>query len=625
MTEQPSIYELADKWISLDRDLVTKKQIEALKEAKDTDALERLLRVPIKFGTAGLRAKMEAGFSRMNCVTVIQASQGLSLFVKDNVPNAESRGVVIGHDHRYNSEIFAQLSAAVFLYYGYTVYYLGGLSMTPLVPFAVKYKSAACGIMITASHNPKDDNGYKVYYENGAQIIPPIDSGIASYIEKNQEIVIWGSESYKTHANVVDIKDQLIDAYFENAKSLILDSKLTNAGKLKYVYTAMHGVGAPFCNKMLETLNMDPFIPVAEQISPDPNFSTVSFPNPEEKGALDMAIKTANQEGATIIIASDPDADRFAAAEKQQDGTWNIFSGDQLGTLLAYFTLLLAKSKDIPVNRLAMVNSTVSSQMLKSMAAKEGFFYKDTLTGFKWMSNELLKLQEKEGLVPCFAYEEALGYLVSPNVLDKDGVTALGCFVQLAVYINSKGFTIKSFLDSLYDKYGYFLTDNYYYICNDTKKINKIFDNIRYGTGSSPSDFDAIPRTNFFCVETGKTLRYPLEIGGSPVTYIRDLTVGFEVHQLDTLISSVNNPQINVSSGQYVPDLLVSASSQMITFETANRGRITLRTSGTEPKIKYYIEISGDNSDKDAVKQNLENLVAAVGSEVMEARKNQLL
>ncbi|PVU90915.1 hypothetical protein BB561_004650 [Smittium simulii] len=622
---QVSIYELADNWLRLDKNPVTRLQIETLKNNQDVDALEKLLRIPIEFGTAGLRARMEAGFARMNCVTVIQASQGLALYVKDNVKTAETRGVVIGHDHRYNSEIFAQLTAAVFLHCGYTVYYLGGLSMTPLVPFSVKYKGAACGVMITASHNPKDDNGYKVYYENGAQIIPPVDSGIADYIKKNQEIIVWGQEDYKTHDNVKSIKNELIDAYFESSKKLLLDSELKNTNNLKYVYTAMHGVGTPFCNRALETLGLDPFIPVVEQIDPDPDFPTVAFPNPEEKGALNLAQKTADAGGATIVLASDPDADRFAAAEKQPDGSWFVFSGDQLGILLAYFALLLAKSKNTPVNKLAMVNSTVSSQMLKSMAEKEGFKYRDTLTGFKWMANELIKLNQEAGYIPAFGYEEAIGFLLNPDVLDKDGISALACFVQLAVYLNNKALTVKGFLESLYYKYGYFVTENYYYICNDTDKIRKIFDNIRYGPEKPNADFNAVPRTNFFCTHNGKTLKYPLEIGGAPVSYIRDLTIGFEVEQLDTLIKSVENSQINISPGQYQPSLMVSPSSQMITLETANGGRVTLRTSGTEPKIKYYIEMSGDSTDKAAVITSLKNLVAAISDEVMEATKNGLL
>ncbi|PVV00150.1 hypothetical protein BB559_000072 [Furculomyces boomerangus] len=622
---QIPIMDLVEKWLSYDKDPKTRKQIEDLRDKNDVEQLEKLLRNPIEFGTAGLRSTMEAGFSRMNNVTVIQASQGLAIYVKKNIDSAENKGVVIGHDHRHNSETFAQLAAAVFLSQGFKVYYLGGLSITPLVPFSVKKLAAACGVMVTASHNPKDDNGYKVYWDNGAQIIPPHDTGIAQCIKENQTITIWDTESYKTHSNVVNMKEELIDAYFESAKSLVLDKQSIADMKINYVYTAMHGVGAPYCSRILQTLGMKPYIPVESQVEPDPDFPTVSFPNPEEKGALDMAKAAADKAGATLVLASDPDADRFAAAEKQADGSWYVFSGDQLGTLLAYYALILAKSKDIPADKLAMVNSTVSSRMLESMAKHEGFRYEDTLTGFKWMSNELVNIRNNEGLIPAFAYEEAIGYLINPEVLDKDGVTAMACFVQLAVHMDNKGLNTKDLLESLYSKYGYFVSDNYYYICYDNDKINAIFDRIRYGSSHPSLQADLFPRTNFFYTDSGKTLRYPMEIGGSPVTYIRDLTIGFEVEQLDSLTLASNNQQINVSPGQYYPKFLVSPESQMITFETANNGRVTIRTSGTEPKIKYYIEMNGSNDEKNLVQENLKALAESVGRDLLEATKNELV
>ncbi|OMJ12317.1 putative phosphoribomutase [Smittium culicis] len=626
MSNSPSIYELADKWLSLDKDPKTRNQILELKEKNDTTTLESLLRKPIEFGTAGLRARMEAGFSRMNCVTVIQASQGFAEYVNNVIPESKSRGVVIGYDHRHNSETFARLSAAVFLEQGFSVYFLDGLSATPMVPFTVKKMKAACGIMITASHNPKDDNGYKVYWENGAQIIPPHDDGIAQCIRNNESISVWDVDAYKSHANVISIKDKLVTDYLGSAKSLILDSELNKAMNINYVYTAMHGVGAYFCKRILETLEIKPYIAVEDQIEPNPDFPTVKFPNPEEKGALDMAKRVADENNATIVLANDPDADRFAAAEKQNDGSWFVFSGDQLGILLAHFALILAKSKNIDVSKIAMANSTVSSKMLRSMSRVEGFRYEDTLTGFKWMSNELIAMRDNEGLIPVFAYEEAIGFLLNPEVLDKDGITAMVSFVQLANLLDHKGMKVKEFLDTLYDKYGYFASDNYYYICNDVPLINKIFDKIRYGDESTEKTGESDDRTNFFIESTGKTLRYPLHLGKSPITYIRDLTVGFEISGMDKVVSGSSASQIiNVAKGQYYPKFMVSPNSQMITFETANGGIITLRTSGTEPKIKYYIEISGSNSDREAVAKDLQNLVTSVGEDLIKAKENGLI
>ncbi|OLY78369.1 putative phosphoribomutase [Smittium mucronatum] len=623
MTSSLSINDLVEKWLSYDKDPVTREQITKLNASGDVDSLEKLLRKPIEFGTAGLRSKMEAGFSRMNCVTVIQASQGLAVYVKKMVPDALKRGVVIGYDHRHNSQTFARLTAAVFLKHGFSVYFLDGLSPTPLVPFSVKKLLASCGVMITASHNPKDDNGYKVYWENGAQIIPPVDGGIAESIKQNQEITVWDLEAYKTDSKIISIRDKLINEYLESAKYLILDRDLNQKVNINYVYTAMHGVGAYFCERILESLSLKPYIPVISQLQPDPDFPTVRFPNPEEKGALDLAKKAADENGSNIVLASDPDADRFAAAEKQEDGSWFVFSGDQLGILLAYYSLILSKSKNLDVSKLAMVNSTVSSKMLRSMAKVEGFRFEDTLTGFKWMSNELIALRDNEGLIPAFAYEEAIGFLLNPDILDKDGITALVSFVQLANFLDHKGMKVKEFLDTLYTKYGYFASDNYYYICNDVPKINKIFDKIRYG--DSTSDISDQKRSNFLMESSGRRLKYPLNLGGSPITYIRDLTIGFEMSDFDKVSAASSNQEFVIKSGQYYPKFMVSPSSQMITFETANGGIITLRTSGTEPKIKYYCEISGDNNDRESVAKELKQLVLSVGDDFLEAKANGLV
>ncbi|OMH78489.1 putative phosphoribomutase [Zancudomyces culisetae] len=620
-----STAELADRWLALDKNPKTRKQIQDLVEQGDLKTLEGLLRKPLEFGTAGLRAKMEGGFSRMNCVTVILASQGLAEYVEKTVKNAHERGVVVGNDHRHNSADFGKLTAAVFLKRGFKVYYLEGISMTPLVPFTVKYKEAACGIMITASHNPKDDNGYKVYWDNGAQIIPPHDSGIAACIGKCKDIDTWDVELVNTHPNVINMKAELIDKYYEAMQSLVLDRKLNESTDLAYVYTAMHGVGAPFAARILKELGLKPYVEVAEQQAPNADFPTVVFPNPEEKGALDRAKEKADESGIGLVIANDPDADRFAAAEKQADGSWFVFSGDQLGILLASFALRLAKSHGIDPSKIAMVNSTVSSGMLGEMARIEGFHYRDTLTGFKWMSNELIKMRDENGLVPCFGYEEAIGYLMCPAVLDKDGVSALGCFVQLAAMLKEQGLTAKEYLDSLYIKYGYFASNNFYYICRDPQKIAKIFNKIRYGSDDAQ---DNSGRTNFHIASNGTTLRYPTQLGGSPVTYIRDLTDGFEVDNLCKLLSTDggDSAQIVVSSDDktYVPRFITSPDSQMITFKTAGNGRVTLRTSGTEPKIKCYLEMFGSGDNRDAVIENLNKLVECVDKELMEASKNGL-
>ncbi|KAJ1919543.1 hypothetical protein H4219_001898 [Mycoemilia scoparia] len=620
------IRDLAKRWLDFDQDTKTRKQISELLQKDDTESLEKLLRNPIQFGTAGLRARMEAGFARMNCVTVIQASQGLASYVEKIVPNAKERGVVIGHDHRHNSHKFFRLSAAAFLSRGFKVHYFENDVPTPLTAFAVKELKASCGIMVTASHNPKDDNGYKVYWENGAQIIPPHDSGIAECIasQENQVPQVWDEELVLNNALANDVTDEMWTKYVESTTKIRRDVSNGESGTpLKYVYTAMHGVGTKLVTSVIEAMGLPMFIPVSSQISPDPNFPTVAFPNPEEKGALNEATRVAEEVGANLIVANDPDADRFAAAERQEDGSWFTFTGDQLGSIFGSFVLRDLKERGIPANKIAMVNSTVSSRMLEEMARVEGVKYAETLTGFKWMANKLVEF-ENEGYQIGFGYEEAIGYMILDTVLDKDGVTALGYFIQNAQELQKNGKTIKQYLDELYDKYGYFVSNNSYFTCSDPELTNKIFSRIRFGS----SDAKSSEHIQIYRKSDDVLLKYPKVIGGFDVTHIRDLTVGveFEVDELKSQkISSKGADVYEYNDEYFTPNLMTSASSHMITFKTNNGAIFTLRTSGTEPKIKYYLEIAGKpQQSREDVKTNLDKLVKAIRDEVVEADINGL-
>ncbi|KAJ2714106.1 hypothetical protein H4R19_001902 [Coemansia spiralis] len=611
-----STQQLAERWLAEDRDPATRAQIEELVSRGDTAALEALLRTPVEFGTAGLRARMEAGYSRLNQLTVISASQGLAAYVEREVADAHERGVVVGHDHRHNSATFARLTARAFLDRGFRVHLFPELGPTPAVPFAVKRLGAACGVMITASHNPKDDNGYKVYWENGAQIKPPLDEGIAASIAEHREPRNWSIDGVDADPRVSNVATAMLDSYYDAARHLVLDAERNRATALRYVYTPMHGVGAPFAARMLATFGLPAFVPVPEQIEPDPEFPTVAFPNPEERGALDMAKARADAEGIGLVVANDPDADRFAAAEKQADGTWLAFTGDQLGTVFASVVLDMARRDGVPVAKLAMVNTTVSSRMLGAMAAAEGFHYTDTLTGFKWMANELADLQQR-GYTVGLGYEEAIGYMVHDQVLDKDGITALAVFVQLAVALHAEGRRVGDYLEDMYAKYGYFVSANAYFVCPDPRKTDQIFSRIRFGPAADCDD--GIERTEFARPHVGDVLRYPRSVGGSPVSYIRDLTVGFEMRDVD------RSPRaMTLAKGQCWPTLLVSGSSHMITIETRNGARLTMRTSGTEPKLKYYLEVRDDSNDRAAAATVVDTMTRAVADELVQAAKNGL-
>jgi len=331
---------------------------------------------------------------------------------------------------------------------------------------------------------------------------------------------------------------------------------------------------------------------VKEQQHPDPEFPTVKYPNPEEAGALDLAIRTANATGATYILAQDPDADRFSAAEVRANGAWKIFTGDQLGSIFAAKILEQYKTSGKPLDKLSMVASTVSSKMIEAMAAAEGFKFIECLTGFKFIGNTALALVEQGFEVP-FGYEEAIGFMIGSEIRDKDGVAAAVFFAELVASLHKEGKTASTYLQELYDRYGYFQTNNSYFICDDPVVIDQIFARLRNYDGRGSS---------------GKP-SYPTSIGGLEVTSVVDLTIGYD---------SANPPT-------YKPSLPLS-SGHMIQFRAASKDGskivLTTRTSGTEPKIKYYLEGSGQM--RGAVQSVLREVVRELSDEWMQANLNKL-
>ncbi|KAJ7716660.1 hypothetical protein DFH07DRAFT_862010 [Mycena maculata] len=585
----PSLKFLVNEWLRLDQNEPTRQEIQRLWDQGKTVELEQRMRSRIEFGTAGLRGRMAAGWSCMNDLIVIQASQGLCQYLLKTVDNAAARGVVIGHDHRHNSARWAELTAAVFVAAAVKVYLHRGLVHTPMVPFSVHTLKAAAGVMITASHNPKDDNGYKVYWENAVQIIGPHDKAISDAIKANLEPKTWMPDHLYSSPLCLDRTEEIKDAYFANLLSLNSSRALNGATRVKFVNTSMHGVSDAFVSRAFAEFGFAPYIPVLKQQQPDPEFPTVAFPNPEEKGALDLALKTADAQGASYVLSQDPDSDRFCAAEKQPDGQWTVFTGDQLGTLFAAQTLEAYKASGKPIEKLAMVASTVSSKMVEAMAEREGFKFVECLTGFKFIGNTALRLVD-EGFEVPFGYEEAIGYMFGSRVRDKDGVAATVSFGELVVSLASRGKSAQSYLEEQYQRYGYFETRNSYFVCRDPGTIDRIFARLRNYEASH-----------------GKPA-YPRTIGGLPITRIVDLTTGFD---------SGNPPR-------YTPALPLSSGHmiQVRAGDEITRVTLTTRTSGTEPKIKYYVEGSG--KDARAVRAALEAVVEELGGAWMEAGKNGL-
>lgn len=553
------ISNLAQRWLDLDQDETSRKEITDLLQAGNESELETRLRTRIAFGTAGLRSSMKAGFAHMNSLTVLQASHGLADYIlasgpapssssSDTATTPSKHSVVIGYDARYNSEKFARLSAAAFLSKGIKVLWFGQLVHTPMVPFSVGQYHATAGIMVTASHNPKNDNGYKVYWANGCQIIPPRDAEIARAIDAIQAVDTWDPAVVDSHPDVDRIFAQATKDYMGSLRELVWPLPSVEM-VMPFTYTPMHGVGLPFLRQIAHDMwfRGNNLRVVKAQADPDPEFSTVPFPNPEEKGALNLAIEEAQSNGTTLVLANDPDADRFSFAERiDKSAGWHQFTGNQIGILLASHVFDTYTGNRA---RLTMLASTVSSRMLASMAEKEGFHFRSTLTGFKWLGNVAQDLRA-QGKEPAFAYEEAIGFMFPGVVWDKDGVAAAAVFLSAVQRWKKQGLTPWTKLQQLYATYGHFEDANTYLISPSPAVTNKVFEDIRSSNAGSR----------------------PTKVGEREILRWTDLTRGYDSGTEDNK-----------------PLLPVDASAQMITCELQDVV-FTARGSGTEPKIKLYIE-----------------------------------
>ncbi|MDR9397353.1 phospho-sugar mutase, partial [Pontimonas sp.] len=453
--ENTELLDQARSWIGQDPDPTTKAQLEALVEAvegHDHSALVELrsrFSGHLTFGTAGLRGEIGAGPARMNRVVVSHAAHGLGRFLTEkHSPRAPS--VVVGFDARHNSDVFAKDTAEILQAMGVRVVLFDQVTPTPVLAFAVRHLDVDAGVMVTASHNPPADNGYKVYLgggDNGSQIVPPADSDIHRAIMASHEIE-RASMMARSHDYDTAVKD-VIEAYQE--ATLALAQTLTDEGRssLSICYTPMHGVGGEVFLSLMADAGFSTLHPVDEQFAPDPDFPTVSFPNPEEPGALDLAFKKASAVGADLIIAHDPDADRLAVALPLPDGAgWQTLSGNELGAILAS-----AKAKDaVSQGKDGVIGfSMVSSPIAAAIAQQHSLTPQDTPTGFKWISRI-------PGLI--FGYEEALGYLVNPEtVRDKDGISAGLYLACLAAGLHAEEKTLWDALEDVRSEYGGFASD----------------------------------------------------------------------------------------------------------------------------------------------------------------------
>ena len=505
------LIERARAWAAEDPDPTTRAELEALLEQGETAELADRFDGTLEFGTAGLRGELGAGSNRMNRVVVTRAAAGLAAYLKDQGAMRDA-SVVIGYDARHNSDVFARDTAEVMTGAGLRALVLPRPLPTPLLAFAIRELGCVAGVMVTASHNPPRDNGYKVYLGDGSQIVPPADAEIA------ERIAAVGSVADVPRGDGWTILgDSIVDGYLDTVAGLAGDGPRD----LRLVYTPLHGVGGTSVTQVLETAGFDAPYVVAQQEQPDADFPTVSFPNPEEPGAMDLAMALAADRQVDLVVANDPDADRCAAAVPDVHG-WRMLRGDEVGALLAHHLLTGGHAGTYAC-------SIVSSTLLSKMAAAAGQAFAETLTGFKWIS-------KVDGLV--FGYEEALGYCVDPeHVKDKDGVSALLLLCELAAAEKAQGRSLVDVLDDLALAHGLHATDQLSVRVTDLGEIAAAMARLR-----------ATP---------------PRSLGGLPVESVDDLARG------DGGLPPTDGLRYRLGSG----------------------ARVIVRPSGTEPKLKCYLEV----------------------------------
>ncbi len=519
----------AAEWAADDPDPSTRAEVEALLAAGDDASLSELFGSRLEFGTVGLRGTLGAGPNRMNRALVRRAAAGLARFLhaRGNVAG----GVVIGFDARHQSEQFAADSAAVLAGAGITARLLPRPLPTPLLAYAIRQLAADAGVMVTASHNPAQYNGYKVYLGDGAQIIPPTDREISDQIESVASLRSV-TLAPPDDPRIVQLDDEMVERYLDDA---LAQSLQPAARHLRIAYTPMHGVGGPLTTALLRRAGFDDVAVVASQAEPDPDFPTVRFPNPEEPGALDLVIALAASRGADVVLANDPDADRLGVAVPSRDRDphrWRILTGDEIGTLLADHVLGHTSGDERVV-----VTSIVSSTMLSRMAAAAGVHFIETLTGFKWLARSV---DAHPGWRFTFGYEEALGYCVGTMVRDKDGITAALLFAELVAALKAEGRTVDDRLDDLACRYGVHVTRQWSSVIDGADGAARIEGVLRQLRRDPPRQLDGWPVTAVVDLETPESGLPPTE--------------GVVLHLGDT-------------------------------------ARIIARPSGTEPKIKVYFEV----------------------------------
>ena len=543
--------QVAKQWMTSPcYDAETQQAVKAMLENEDkTELIDSFYRT-LEFGTGGLRGIMGAGTNRMNKYTVGAATQGLANYLNLNFKDLEQISVVVGHDSRNNSRLFAEVAANIFSANGIKVYLFDDMRPTPEMSFAIRHLGCQSGIILTASHNPKEYNGYKAYWDDGAQVLAPHDKGIIDEVNKVKVEDI----KFEGRPELIEIIGEEIDKiYLDKVHSLSIDPEcIKRQHDLKIVYTPLHGTGKMLIPRSLELWGFDNVHTVPEQMIPDGNFPTVKSPNPENGEALTMALNLAKSIDADIVMASDPDADRVGMACKNDKGEWILVDGNQTCMIFLYYIIMNRKAQGKMQGNEFIVKTIVTTELIKSIADKNHIKMYDCYTGFKWIARQI-RLNEGK-LQYIGGGEESYGFLAEDFVRDKDAVSACSLLAEICAWAKDQGKTLYDVLMDIYLEYGLALN----------KTINVV------KPGKSGADEIKAMMENF-------RKNRPTEIGGSKVICTKDYGVLKEY---------------DAAGAEKVLDF--PEASNVLQWYTEDGTKVSVRPSGTEPKIKFYIEVKGE-------------------------------
>ncbi len=557
-------------WLDGDYDEETKKRVKHLLENDEAELIESFYR-ELEFGTGGLRGIMGVGTNRMNIYTVGMATQGLCNYILQQFPNQDI-SVAIAYDCRNNGKLYSDTAAQIFSANGIKVFLFDSLRPTPELSFAIRHLGCKSGIVVTASHNPKEYNGYKVYWDDGGQIIAPHDKNIINEVKNISSIneVKWNGNN----DIIVTLDNEIDNIYIEKIKELSLSPNIIEQQKdLKIVYTPIHGTGVILAPKALKAVGFTNIINVPEQDMVDGNFPTVKSPNPEETAALNMALNKAKATNADIVMATDPDADRVGVAVKNNKGEFELLNGNQTGSFLIYYLITKWKENGLLTGKEYLVKTIVTTELIADMAKDYNIEYFDVLTGFKFIANIIKVNEGKKKFIG--GGEESYGYLAGEFVRDKDAIMACVLIAEATAWAKSQNKSVFDILAEIYQKYGFYKEQ----LVNLVKKGKTGAEKIQ----QMMVDFRETP---------------PTELGGSEVILIKDYDAQIEIDLSTGLKKPINLP-----------------SSNVLQFFTADGSKISVRPSGTEPKIKFYIGVKADlccTEEYDNVNSKLETKIKSI-------------